>query len=1473
MADETVKGLSIQIGADTSQLRKELRAVGIASKQTERELRLINSALRFNPQGTHAIASQLQTIQQQAQEASSKLHIMKQHAERLGKEKVEFFDFNKMKHVSTTVSELAKQTENVKLAAQHTKQAYNAVNNELEDLYAKQRRVTGLSLKGVSDDDLRRLAQQGKITQEVANEIIHLRDNWHKAKQAYAAYDKASNFEHTNKEINALKDRLQGYIHTLNAADNASHFAKTSKAVQRLDKDLAACDARITSLKNEGKRLDDALKLDPRNIGLIALKMKNLDETTKATHQKAKLLKEKIAEYKNAGISAATKDQHGWTQEVERTGKEYEQLKYKLEKAQGRLAEAKSKLAQANASNRLDLSASTEVKAAQARVNELERTTKKALNAFNSAKARKEMKELQTSVRDVQAQATAADREARKLTRKAGTGSQALINMGKALSATITPAVALAGYKAVEAAGSIDASFRNMKKTVQGTPEQFEALKKAAIDFSTTHVTTPEQILEIEAMGGQLGISADKLQAFAEVASNLDIATDMDTETISKSLGQLSNILSDLNHDNLPKFADALVRLGNNSPATESAIMEVVNRIAPAGRIFGMTTPQILGWATAIASTGQNSEAAGTAISKTFSNIQGIIDDTSKKGTAKLELLAKTSGMTAKQFAEAWKKSPSDALQAFIEGLKKVHDNGGSVNKVLDDLGMKGVRQKQALEGLTSTTGVLSDSLKMSKNAWDGVSDSWGKAGDAAREAEQKSEGFSGALKKLSNIGKAAGSSLGDAFAPFMIAAADKAKDLYQAFDRLPKGAKTAAVGIGAALAGLGPALILVGNTGKGMINLKNAVNTAGQAMELAKSSGMNFKKSLDVLAQGQDATAKSAQGLQAGLAGLKTLGFALVVAGIAYFVGQLMEAKRQQDDFNNALKNFDREARKATSIGGLKGKVVDFGGAAQQTSRTLDEMTTSIKGFSDQIKQTNDQAGETISGYRRMGKVIEDSWGKTDLSAKQMKELEYYVKKFNDATGQSISVQDVMNGKYKDAQGVVHDNIKAIKELIEKKKEEVRVTAAMQNLETARKNLKERSRDYVGVKSEYDREFNSYKNSSSAQIGAKMAGKTVEQVTAEHLSSLDVGKKLNAAKRSFESAGKAVKGYEQALKDSIEVSGSAESTAAKLTDALDKHAAGLSDLVGTYTEQSGGISLFAEKLDQTGVSMEAFSKLSQDQIEFVAQRFDGSKESIINALGEMSGSLEGFNNVQIGDKTYKVSDNGTILGNKADLASLQEYQLDGKHYWVTNDGTVFNETGTLGTLNDFVVNNKHYHVTDQGTIAEGVGKVKGLTNEVNKIPAEKTVTVKANTKSAWDAICDFAGRAWKAISNLTVNMRGLGAGHATGGVFEHSPRANNRPPRLHADGFIATQPTWYGTNDIVGEAGAEAIIPLTNKHYTKPFADTIAELFEQRMKQNIAPDPHYAANVMAQAVAAEMQNWTVELDGREAARFIRKCV
>ncbi|MDT9121619.1 phage tail tape measure protein, partial [Escherichia coli] len=71
-----------------------------------------------------------------------------------------------------------------------------------------------------------------------------------------------------------------------------------------------------------------------------------------------------------------------------------------------------------------------------------------------------------------------------------------------------------------------------------------------------------------------------------------------------------------------------------------------------------------------------------------------------------------------KDFAKAWKEKPIVALQEFIKGLGQLDKKGESATKVLDDLGLSGVRQSNMLKSLGLASETLGKAIDVSNTAW-----------------------------------------------------------------------------------------------------------------------------------------------------------------------------------------------------------------------------------------------------------------------------------------------------------------------------------------------------------------------------------------------------------------------------------------------------------------------------------------------------------------------------------------------------------------------------------------------------------------------------------------------------------------------------------------------------------------------------------------------------------------------------------
>ena len=212
---------------------------------------------------------------------------------------------------------------------------------------------------------------------------------------------------------------------------------------------------------------------------------------------------------------------------------------------------------------------------------------------------------------------------------------------------------------------------------------------------------------------GQLGIKTADVLSFTEVMINLGVATNLTAEEAATMLAKFANITG-LNPAMYSNLGSSVVALGNNFATTERDIVTMSTRLASAGEIAGLTESEIIALSAAMSSVGIEAEAGGTAMTQTLAAIEKAVVN----GGDSLEEFARISGLSSEEFAEKWKSSPIEAIQAFVSGLGGIADQGESATLVLDDLGMSGVRQSNMLKALSLSAENLSEAVKLSSEAW-----------------------------------------------------------------------------------------------------------------------------------------------------------------------------------------------------------------------------------------------------------------------------------------------------------------------------------------------------------------------------------------------------------------------------------------------------------------------------------------------------------------------------------------------------------------------------------------------------------------------------------------------------------------------------------------------------------------------------------------------------------------------------------
>lgn len=1501
------KGLTIRIGGDTSQLNSALKASTKAASTLQAQIRQITRAMRFDPGDLGNVDTRMRLTANRAEALHSKLALLKNAYRELGESTV------KIGGADTTIKKLAQETENTALAATAAKERYNDMTAALAANYrelearaekaGKAMNLNALSRQGTDDTFDKQMAQLkelGVITDEEIQKLREMRTVWKEAFDESEIYKSAAQFESMAVDMQRLKSEANNAAATMRELNTVSKYSADNW--QESTAKIKSMDAALDSCAKQAREYEAVLRKDPSSLSAALGRLRALSSEYELAGEKAEELSRQVAEYKGrlSGVLAEHKNLPAY---IQRTGDEWQQVQAELAEAKGRadaLHQSLQRRTDAQASvveiKRLEFA----VRQADERVDALKQSAAQMDEAFETAKECAELQRLESELSETTARVKTL-KERMDLTSLGGRSflnASTIKSAGMTLYSTLTPAITMLGWRAVTAAQDMDSAYRDMRKTVDGTEAQFEELRDAAIEFSKTHVTSATQILQIEAIGGELGVATENLQAFAETVSNLDVATNLSTEDAASSLGKLANI-THMGADQYDNYADALVRLGNNGASTEDQIVDIATRIGSMGTIVGMTVPEILALSSSIASTGMKTEASGTAIANTLSDMESAVAG----GGEALEAFASASGMSADEFAQTWENEPIAALEAFIKGLNQIEEDGGSADATLENMGITGTRQKQAILGLMQTIGGLNDNLTMSRDAWNGQSDAWGMAGDASREASKKAEGFSGQLSILSNVGNDALASLAEGATPLISAFTDLAKAALDAFDNMGEGGRTAtvvALGIGAII---GPALTMASTFMTAKQNIGKFITESsamGKAMKIMKAGFTDAGGGADGLKLKMMSVGEAAKVVGKSL--LTHLATAGVIAGIALLIGAISDYIRKMKEFETATQN-------AGDImsGVLSGVSSDAAGAVDGISKSFDDIVKEFAEHNEAIRKSAEETYNNTANIEEYGQALKDAldaYNNGDQSAETLSRLKTALDNYNSAAGESITFTEDETGALQlmkdDAiltAGAFDNLTRSITLTTKAKFFGDAYEQKMADQREALDKLTEAQSNYNEVREVYDKK--------KAELKEAGISREPEEYKDLKLAEQELGR----AKELYDSTTESQNQFREGQ--------------LLLTEALEENASAavkwVADndmLQSTIWTNGESVTEFAHTLGNLNLDYDTLSA-NASVIESMGAAWDGTLASLIPGLQELGITIDsdtaamlGLNEVQVEDKTFYVSDDGTILDESGQVMELDNMLIGTKVYAVDDNGTIWDGIEAVGTLSDGIAHLPDGNVSVKATTDKATGEVTGWVQRTNATTT--TVKVDGNTAAADEKISGTVDRAnastgtigidgdesgavasanaavryadgstgtigisantysfWNTVGNIDGKTVGTAyvsvkSGGSYMGGYSQTPwnLATALAPRM-ATGAIVKGPL-LTNNGWVGEDGAEAVlnwgtggavVPLTNAKYMNPIAEAIAK--------NMAPQSDPAAPVVSVTVYAR-----TDADANEIARL-----
>lgn len=534
------------------------------------------------------------------------------------------------------------------------------------------------------------------------------------------------------------------------------------------------------------------------------------------------------------------------------------------------------------------------------------------------------------------------------------------------------------------------------------------------------------------------------------------------------------------------------------------------------------------------------------------------------------------------------------------------------------------------------------------------------------------------------------------------------------------------------------------------------------------------------------------------------TVGIVAIGAVVGVAASQFMKMKEHSDNVAKGLKSISDVASQAhglSTYSSMIDKITDNAGGA---AMSVDALMKSISDSNSKIANTLSEATINVGTLERARTIISNYAGATDLSAQAQGQLSWALSTLNEQLGLNISATDVMKNSYTDANGNVKQLTNSVNELVSAKEKEIKTAALTETLTEQYKKRADAAQTLVAAESKLNSRFNSNfhdKYIESRTNGTyRDAGVSREQAENEWqnmVSSSDEQKALNDARKAYEGLDAAVRQTE----GDLQVNSKAVDAN---SDAYNGLVSKLSDLTQAYVKQHGSLADFSGDLQSLGADTTQLGNLTDEQWQRIAQAYDGTAASLAQPLRDLGVTLDETSAKAL-EATKQISDALNSFGANDAIESVG-INVNDLSAAMANAGITAQDLQAIGSDNF-----KALAINSNGNIQSIIATVQslnaqGVTDKSFTITAHDNASgVLQSVKAELNSIRDKH----VLVSLIKQNAAGGIRANAAGGL------------RMHADGAIVNRATPL---DIVGEDGAEAIIPLTNKRYVKPFADAVAE-------------------------------------------------
>lgn len=568
----------------------------------------------------------------------------------------------------------------------------------------------------------------------------------------------------------------------------------------------------------------------------------------------------------------------------------------------------------------------------------------------------------------------------KNLTQNLSTSRYALYDVSSTLGIM---GAALAGAAVGTSAVAIawERDFAQVQRTTGVTGAGVGKLRDQIVDLAQTMPVAFGDLAQIATLGGQLGVAEGNIASFTETVAKFSAVTDLSVDAAATAFGRLDALLPDVD-GNFDALGSSIAKVGVNSVATESQIVNIATQISSMGAFAGLTADQVVGLSGALASVGAAPELSRGTVTRLFTEMSEAVSE----GGDKLEGFAKVAGVSSAQFAESFGTARfGPVFQSFVEGLNDTTRNGGNAVAMLDELGIKSVRDVPLLLRLAGAGQLLGDSFDDAADGFQNATElnrQYGIIADTASAQIQRL--INSVLSLFDSIGRANLGPITDSISFLADAFANLTDFADSDFGQWLVGNVAVLTVFAGVLSLAGAALALFGASSIGMAQGLSAI----VAMAPRASAAILGAGTASSIASGQmTAASVSAKLLGTALKALSLVGIALILPDLANW---LDDGIRGVQGLSNEFEAMKKRVQGSNFSGDLflGGDITKFDASFQAIGRSLGDVAN--RGYGD-IKRLDEAMAElanngNVQTARQEYESLQETWTKAGGSVDAFK-------------------------------------------------------------------------------------------------------------------------------------------------------------------------------------------------------------------------------------------------------------------------------------------------------------------------------------------------------------------------------------------------------------------------------------------------------------------------------------------------------